>query len=236
MADHDMSLLGPYVLGVLDQEDVRVVEEHLPGCADCQQELSELEKTEEFLGELPPEAFLEGPPVDADLLLQRTLRASRNLADPPAPSSADPRRPRWRLAAASAAVAGAFALGGGGGVLVGRETADKTPNPTQTIVAGSRYATATDASTGARMKTTVEPRAGWSWVNVRVSGLKKGADCELVVTDAEGKTFIAGSWVVSDTAAREGSPFSGGVNVPIGDVASVEVRTAQGEHVVTTAL
>jgi anti-sigma factor RsiW len=232
MTDHDLTLLGPYVLGVLDAAEVHEVEEHLRGCADCRQQVAELEEMKQFLGEVPPEAFLDGPPTDGDLLLQRTLRAARALDDPAVPVVAASRRPRWLMAAASMAVIAAAALGGG--VLIGRQTVDQVPS--QTTVAGSKQATATETSTGVAMATTVEPRAGWSWVNVRITGLKAGAECEMVVTDADGETHVAGSWVVTEEAAREGSKFGGGVLVPIDQVASVEVKTAQGEHVVTTTL
>jgi anti-sigma-K factor RskA len=232
MTDHDQTLLGPYVLGVLEPGDVREVEEHLPGCSDCRQQLVELEEMKQFLGEVPPEAFLDGPPTDGDLLLQRTLRAGRALDDPHVPAVAASRRPRWQMAAASVAVIAAAALGGG--VLIGRESVEYPPN--QQPVAGSIHAVATEASTGATMATTVEPRADWSWVNVRITGLKAGAECEMVVTDTDGETYVAGSWVVSEEAARDGSKFSGGVQVPIDQVASVEVKNTQGEHVVTTSL
>jgi hypothetical protein len=86
------------------------------------------------------------------------------------------------------------------------------------------------------MATTVEPRQGWSWVEVRLTGLQAGAECQLVVTDANGKTYVAGSWWVSVQAARDGSRFSGGVLIPIDQVTSVEVRTVQGKHVVTTPI
>ena len=84
------------------------------------------------------------------------------------------------------------------------------------------------------MATTVEPRAGWSWIKVKLTGLEAGAECEVIVTDENGKTYVAGSWLVSKEAARKGSQFGGGVLVPIDKVASVEVKTVQGEHVVTT--
>jgi anti-sigma factor RsiW len=231
MTDHDQTLLGPYVLGVLDAAEVREVEDHLRGCADCRQQLTELEEMKQFLGEVPPEAFLDGPPSDGDLLLQRTLRAARGLDEPAAPAVTASRRTRWLMAAASVAVIAAAALGGG--VLIGRETAEYASDQ-PTAVAGSRQATATEAST--TMATTVEPRAGWTWVNVSITGLKAGAECEMVVTDTDGEAHVAGSWVVSEEAARKGSKFSGGVLVPIDQVASVEVKTAQGEHVVTTTL
>lgn len=234
MTAHDQTLLGPYVLGALDPEEVRQVEDHLRGCADCREQLAELEETKLLLGEVPPEAFLDGPPTDGDLLLQRTLRAARELEGPSRPAVARSKVPRWFMTAASVAVIGATALGGG--VLIGRETAGNSPTPTVTAVAGSRHASATEASTGATMATTVEPRAGWSWVNVRLDGLKAGAECELIVTDVNGTSRVAGSWVVSEEGARDGSKFSGGVQVPIDQVASVEVKNAQGEHVVTTTL
>lgn len=232
MTDHDQSLLGPYVLGVLEPADVREVEEHLPGCADCRQQLAELEEMKELLGDVPPEAFLDGPPPDGDLLLQRTLRASRGASEPAVSPVAAPKRPRLLLVAASAAVIAASALGGG--VLIGRQTVDQVA--VEAPVSGSQQANATDSATGATMATTVEPREGWSWIKVKLTGLEAGAECEVIVTDENGKTFVAGSWVVSEEAARKGSQFAGGVLVPIDQVASVEVKTAQGEHVVSTKI
>jgi hypothetical protein len=233
MTDHDQSLLGPYVLGVLEPDDVRELEEHLLACTDCRQQLAELEEMKELLGEVPPEAFLDGPPLDGDLMLQRTLRASREAAEPAVSPVAAPKRRRLLLVAASAAVIAASALGGG--VLIGRQTVDDQV-AVEAPVAGSQQANATDSATGATMATTVEPREGWSWVKVKLTGLKAGAECEVIVTDENGKTFVAGSWVVSEEAARKGSQFAGGVLVPIDQVASVEVKTAQGEHVVTTKI
>jgi anti-sigma factor RsiW len=231
MSDHDQSRLGPYVLGALEPDYAGVVEQHLAGCAECRQVVAELEATRDLLGEVPPEAFLDGPPDDGDLVLQRTLRVAR--AGDPMPAAEPPsKRRRWVPAAAAAAVLAAVALGGG--VLIGQRTADS--GVSQSPVAGAKEVEATDSTTGAAMSTTVEPREGWSWVKVQVTGLNEGDECELVVTDQNGKTYVAGSWLVSEKAAREGSRFGGGVLVPIGDVASVEVRTAEGGHVVTTPL
>ena len=236
MSEHDHSQLGAYSLGALEPDEVREVDEHLAGCAECRQELAELDEMKEFLGEVPPEAFLDGPPADGDLLLQRTLREVRAAAVEPeveAPAAASvgtgPKRGRW-LAVAAAVVVIAGALGGG--VLIGRQSVDTTV--ATDVPAGSKQVTATDAQTGAKMATTVEPRAGWSWINVNITGLKAGAVCEMLVTDKAGKTYIAGSWVVSEKSAREGSRFGGGVLLPIDQVKSVEIKTVQGEHVVTT--
>lgn len=236
MSEHDRTQLGAYALGALEPGEVREVDEHLATCAECRTELAELAEMREFLGEVPPEAFLEGPPEGGDLLLQRTLREVRELAAEPAPAPAHGAhaapvkgRSRWLMAAAAVVVvAGALV----GGVALGRQTA---PNP-DAPVAGSKLVTAADTVTGATMATTVEPRAGWSWVRVNIKGLKAGAQCQMFVTDKSGKTWNAGSWLVSEKAAREGSTFGGGVLVPLNKVQSVEIKTLQGKHVVTAKI
>jgi hypothetical protein len=237
MSEHDRSQLGAYVLGALEPDEVRAVDEHLAGCAECRDELAGFEEIKEFLGEVPPEAFLDGPPADGDLLLQRTLREVRaaSAVEPLVevrPTA--PKRSRWLVAAAAVVIIAGAALGGG--ILIGRQSVDQqaTPTPSYTTPAGSKHVTATDAGTGTTMATTVEPRTGWSWIDVKVSGLKAGAECQLLVTDLNGTSYVAGSWVVSAKAASEGSKFGGGVLIPIGQVKSVEIRTVQGQHVVTT--
>ncbi|MEU6603372.1 zf-HC2 domain-containing protein [Streptomyces flaveolus] len=70
-------LLGVYVLGILDVRERAELEEHTAECEVCQMELVELREMEAALYEVPPEAFLEGPPEEGSLLLQRTLRQVR---------------------------------------------------------------------------------------------------------------------------------------------------------------
>ncbi len=187
MSEHERTQLGAYALGALEPHEARELDEHLATCPECRAELAELEEMKQFLGEVPPEAFLDGPPEDGDLLT---------------------------------------------GVLIGRQTVGEPDEPT----AGYKQVTATDSSTGTTMATTVEPRTGWSWIQVQITGLKAGAQCVMLVTDKTGKTWEAGSWVVSEKAAHDGSRFGGGVLVPIDQVKSVEIRTVQGQHVVTTTI
>ena len=229
MSEHDRTQLGAYALGALEPGEVQEVDEHLATCAECRAEVDELEELKEFLGEVPPEAFLDGPPEGGDLLLQRTLREVRALTPEPAPMPVPvKRRSRWLLVAAAVlVVAGAL----GGGVAIGRSTA-----PDNAPVAGSKVVTATDTTTGTTMVTTVEPRPGWSWIRVNLKGLKAGAECEMFVTDTSGRTWGAGSWVVSPKAAREGSAFGGGVLVPFDQVRSVEIKTVQGQRVVAATV
>jgi len=85
----DREALGGYVLGVLDPDETCQVEAHLGTCAGCRAEETLLREVRRALDEIPPEAFLEGPPGD-DLLLQRTLRRMRTERRPPAPRSGGP--------------------------------------------------------------------------------------------------------------------------------------------------
>lgn len=237
MSEHDRTQLGAYALGALEPAEVAAVDEHLATCAECRAELVELNEMKDFLGEVPPEAFLEGPPEGGDLLLQRTLREVREpqVQEPDVrePQTQDPqvrpKRSRWLLvAAAVVVVAGAL----GGGVVLGRSTAPDADQP----VAGSKQVTTSDTTTGVTMAATVEPRAGWTWVKVNVSGLTAGDQCVMVITDKSGASWVAGSWLVSEKAAKSGSAFGGGVLIPPDQVRSVEIRTVQGKHVVTATI
>jgi anti-sigma factor RsiW len=230
MSAHDQSQLGAYALGALDAAEAQAVRNHLAGCADCRDEVAALEEMKQFLGEVPPEAFLDGPPPDGDLLLQRTLREVRAV-ERVERAPARPARSRWLTAAAVVVIA---AAGVGAGVVVGTGLDESDAPPA--AVAGTRERTVTDATTGATMATKVEPRNGWSWVDVKISGLRMGYPCEVRVTDKAGKTYVAGSWLISDKAAREGAGFSGGVAVPVGEVKSVELVTLSGKRMALTTL
>ena len=105
--------LGAHALGLLDPTQSRAVEEHLAGCPACRREWEELRGMVDLLDDVPPEAFLDGPP-DADLVLRRTVRQVR------AEAAAQRRRRRLVLAGAAAVALGVVLAGG---VLLGRETA-----------------------------------------------------------------------------------------------------------------
>jgi anti-sigma factor RsiW len=73
---HNPEELGAHALGLLDPAQSRAVEEHLAGCPACRREWEELRGMVDLLDDVPPEAFLDGPP-DADFMLQRTVRQIR---------------------------------------------------------------------------------------------------------------------------------------------------------------
>jgi hypothetical protein len=239
--EHDRSLFGAYTLGVLDPDEVRAIDEHLATCDECRAELDELAEMKEFLGEVPPEAFLDGPPEDGDLLLQRTLRQVRSESasiDTPQPvPQVKTGRSRGLLAAAAVAVIAGASLGGGVliGQNIGEPSAQVSSTPTGPI-AGEKHATATDAGTGTTMAATVIPKAGWVVVHIKADGLPAGAQCELRVVDKAGHSFVAGSWLVSEKLARQGSTIDGTALVPITQVKSVDVVTIQGKRMVSVPL
>jgi anti-sigma factor RsiW len=224
--EHDRELLGAYALGVLDPDEKRAIDQHVASCADCRHDLDELVEMKESLGEVPPEAFLDGPPEGGDLLLQRTLRAVRQDRS---------RVNRQRLGLIAAGIVALATVAAGAGVLVGRGTQSTvvSPPPATTAPAGTRVVAATDAGTGAKINATVTPAAGWVRVHADVSGIKAGKRCQLIVVARNGTPVVAGSWLVSPKGESDGTKLDGAAIVAPTDVAAVEVVTFDGEKLVS---
>ncbi|MQA12020.1 MAG: anti-sigma factor [Pseudonocardiaceae bacterium] len=230
-AQHHPDLLGAYVLDALDAQEARTVEEHVATCPQCRMEIDELRNLEAALGDVPQEALLDGPPEDADLLLQRTLRQVR------AERGGQNRQRRAVAGVAAAAVALAVL---GGGMVLGRGTAPS-------VVAGqaapaiehppdAKTAAATDQGTGSRMDVWVQPAAGWVRVNATVAGIPAGQRCRLIVVSRDGTREQIGSWLVSEKAAREGTQLDGAALVAPEDVTAVEVENDAGRRFVSVPI
>jgi predicted anti-sigma-YlaC factor YlaD len=225
--DHTNEALGAYVLGALDEAETLQVEAHLATCPECRAYVDELRELSNALGEVPPEAFLDGPPEDGDLVLQRTLRQVRAEKE----SGVQARR---LLVSAAAVVAVAIALGGG--VLLGKGNGQPTPvalppqstgaTPTATTAVGTKqmYGNSGNAS----LIVTVTPAAGWVRVNASVTGIPAGQKCQLVVVSKTGETEVAGSWLVSQKGSVTGTNLDGAALIPPDQVASVQVRNFSG--------
>jgi hypothetical protein len=226
---HDRAQLGAYALGALDPVEARQVHEHLTNCLDCQREVNELMMIRRALDQVPPEAFIDGPPAEGDLLLRRTLRQVR--------TEAPPRRRFSAGLAVAAAVAVAVALGGG--ILLGRETVSTTPvaqPPTSTLPSNARLAEATDPDSGTTMNIALEPRKGWVWVNANVQGLTEGLHCEMYVVSKDGDEILAGGWLVSKEGSANGTDLEGTALIPPDQVKAVEIRTQDGQTMVSVPL
>jgi hypothetical protein len=230
---HDPQLLGAYVLGALDEREARTVEEHLSRCPACRGELDELKAMEAYLGDVPPEALLDGPPEGGDLLLQRTLRQMRT------ERGGAVRRRQFALGAAAAVVA-AVVLGSG--VVVGRSTApitDALPGPTSSASippSGTKSATFTDPNTGARMTVQVKPAAGWVRVNASIGGIPQNEKCRLFVVAKDGHREEMGSWLVSKAGEADGTNLDGAALIAPDDVAAVEVVNFDGKKFVSVSV
>ncbi|MCX4524217.1 MULTISPECIES: zf-HC2 domain-containing protein [unclassified Streptomyces] len=232
---HEEELLGPYVLGVLDDEEVRRLEEHMTGCVRCREEVTALREMEAVLGEVPEEAFLDGPPQGGDLLLQRTLRQVR------AEKTSARRRGGGLVGlAAAAALAAVFWAGTQLGTDDGRSVA-QTPPPSPTVsaaptpVPGTKVASATDNVTGARATVQVTPAAKWVRVHAAVTGVPPGERCRLVVISKDGKRTSAGSWVVGsqENGEGKGAALDGSAAVDPADVKEVLVENEAGTKFVS---
>lgn len=228
---HDRAQLGAYALGVLDPVEARQVHEHIATCHDCQREVNELMMIRRALDQVPPEAFVDGPPAEGDLLLRRTLRRVQEEAPP------HRRFPAGMAVAAAVAVAVAL----GGGVLLGRETVSAPPQaapPTSSpsVAPNARLAEATDPETGTTMNVALEPRKGWVWVNANVKGLEAGLRCEMYVVTKDGEDILAGGWLVSEDGSAKGTLLEGTALVQPDQVDAIEIRTEAGDTMVSVPL
>ncbi len=219
--EHDPGELGALALGLLDPQRTRAVEEHLARCAACRRDLEDLTAVTDLLGEVPPEALLDGPP-DGDLVLQRTLRQIR------AEAAADRRR---RLVPRIAAAVAAVAVLAGGGIAVGRATA---PDPV--VVTAAAPATGVtlrgDGVPGVTMAAVVSPAAGWVRVSANVKGVPRGERCRVIVLARDGRREVAAAWLSSARGEREGTQVDGAAIVAPDQVAGVAVENEAGEEYV----
>ncbi|MFF8258831.1 zf-HC2 domain-containing protein [Streptomyces virginiae] len=233
---HEEELLGPYVLGVLDAEEVRRVEGHMSGCVQCREEVAALREMEAALGEVPEEAFLDGPPQGGDLLLQRTLRQMRGERTGAA---------RRRAGLTGLAVAASLAAVFWAGTQLGAGDPDPValpvpPSPTSSAdpsppPKGTTLHSATDAGTGARMTVQMTPATKWVRLRAAVTGVPPGERCRLIVVSKDGKRTTAGSWVVGsqENGEAKGAGLDGSAAVDRADVKAVMVENEAGRTFVS---
>ncbi|GAA1107029.1 anti-sigma factor family protein [Nocardiopsis metallicus] len=226
--NHDPKPLGAYALGTLNAEEAASLAAHLAGCEPCRAELRELNAVRDTLGELPPEALLDGPPPEGGAAL---LRATVERAGT---ERAVGRRRRALRLALAAVLAGAVLAGVGG--VVGRASA---PAPEQgevtQLAAGTVIAAQENPDTGASATMRLEPEGAGLRLQSFITGIPEGEECELVILTEDGRTEVAAVWTVSAEAEAEGSRPGGFADIDPRDVASVVVRnTADTEFVSIT--
>jgi predicted anti-sigma-YlaC factor YlaD len=225
--------IAGYLMETLSPEEKQRVEEHLAGCAECRSEVESLREWTAALRAVPEPMRLDGPPDDADLLLQRTVRQVRDES-----SGRRHRRTAMVTSAAAAVVAAAIA----GGIVLGRTTAPEpapvaqpsaVPSAATTTPPGTRFAAASDSHTGARISVAIMPAAGWVRINATVAGIAAGERCLLEVVGRDGNAILAGSWVVSPVGAAAGTTLNGSAMIDPAQVASVRVVNTSGRQFVS---
>ncbi|TYB95395.1 anti-sigma factor [Micromonospora sp. WP24] len=227
--------IGGYLMGALDEEQVRQVEEHLAGCAECRTEVESLQEWTMALQAVPDAMLLDGPPEGGDLLLQRTLRQVRS-------ESSGRRQRRGVIFSAAAAVVIAAAVSGG--VVLGRTTADAPqieaqPGPSASVTAtgpGVRNVSASDPQTGARLTVAMTPASGWVRINAAITGIPRGERCRLLVVGKDGSTVLAGGWLVSEKGQADGTTLDGSALIDPEQVDSIRVETVEGKPYVGVKL
>ncbi|MEU4237272.1 zf-HC2 domain-containing protein [Actinoplanes sp. NPDC026619] len=223
--------MAGYLMEMLTPEERRRADGHLTGCAACREEIESLQEWSTALRDIPDEMLLDGPPEDADLLLQRTLRQVRQEAS-------GGRNRRFALVAAAAAAIVVVAVGGG--VILGRGTAPSgTPQAQATassVPAGTRVLTAIDPQTGAHLNSTVTPAAGWVRVSATVTGIPAGERCRLEVVGRDGEPVLAGSWLVSPAGEANGTTLNGSALIDPSQVAAVRVVNMAGKQYVSASV
>ncbi|GED83310.1 anti-sigma factor [Streptomyces sp. 6-11-2] len=203
--------VGAYALGMLDEADAFRFEDHLMECPRCAAQVTEFGPTARqlMLYRRATPRFVHPMTRPGPALLDRLL------GDVARRRRAGRRRVLYGLAASVV-----LAVGG----------------PAVAAVAGhhdgpARYS-ATDATTGVWAEVRAADRDWGSDVEVRVKDGAGPHTCRLVVVGRDGSEQIVTTWNVPPHDART-STVAGGTTMHPGQIDRFEVRTADGQPLVT---
>jgi hypothetical protein len=177
-------LLGVYVVGAIDPADRALVDDHLPGCQACRDELAGLAGLPAMLSRVPaPDverlglesgALVEDPPP-GDLLNSLLRKVSLR------------RRSRlWRGAITVAAAAAIAAAGATAAV----DLAMPRPPAHSEVASGAN----THSGVAAVVDYAATPWGGTT-MRVQVTGIPLGTRCQFWMLGSSGRTF-AGTWTI----------------------------------------
>lgn len=242
--------LGGYLLGALDAEEAARVAEHLAECPRCRAEYDELSELPGLLGTVTPDEAERGVAEPSETGLHRLLARVRRQR------RGDRRRRRIGLVAAAAALVVAVS-GGTWGVATSLENArndqveagdepagepTRPTSPSEPSNAGSpgyepsggeKWSGAgrpggPDADVTADVR--LNPVAWGTKLDVSLTGVAKDEICSLVVVDADGTKWEAGSW---KAAYGDIQRWSGGVALATGEIDRIVVYAHGYRPVVT---
>jgi anti-sigma factor RsiW len=198
--------LGAYVLGALQSDERRGVEEHLRECLACAAEHEEFRSLPALLDRVPSEDLQPVVVAPSPDLFARMSAAAADTG------RARPRRSRTMVLVAAVVLA---VLGVGGGVTawVGGS--------------GGQSATASEGPVRATVTTTADD-AGVS-LEVAVAGLAPGETCRMVVVDRDGGWHEAGKWPASENGNGK---WRGWAAVDDGSLTEVVLYGGHGQELV----
>ncbi|KHL04000.1 anti-sigma factor family protein [Sinomonas humi] len=213
---HDARLaLGAYLLGALDPEEARAVEDHVATCPACQAQIEELETLPALLDGVPSaraEALVEAPVQLNDLpappaLLARVRARRRAL------------RLRWAAALAGAAAA-SLALGVAlGPVVAGVTTAEPPTASPSPSPAASYLITSSD---GAQVDLALV-RKGWGTeLDLVCRGMPSAGVFSVWVVADDGAQERAASWSSTGYAGR--AVLTGATSYQLASIRSIQIR------------
>ncbi|HET8581825.1 MAG TPA: zf-HC2 domain-containing protein [Jatrophihabitans sp.] len=194
-----------YVLGALDEPDRVAFEAHLETCPACQERVADARATTQLLDGLPADAFDE-PVPPPDTLLPGLLRKARRERS---------RRRAFTAAIGGLAAACAIALAvvlwpaGGSSSPPAHSFAAVRPNPI----------TATARLLSREWGTEIDLRCRYA------PGVDAYQPYDLIVKDKDGHSHAAGSWRLEPDKTIT---FTGGTSVPLDEISSVQITTADG--------
>ncbi|GAA1809292.1 zf-HC2 domain-containing protein [Planosporangium flavigriseum] len=219
--------VGAYALGILNPRDSARFEDHLMVCRSCPRELAELSSVAALLSQVDAESLVFAEysgrdPGRAEALVS-AVRTDR-------------RRARSRRALTLAAclaflIAGAFAAVGLGLRPVG------LPGP-QPLTAAAQKLHAIDRFTGTEATVQLAPKRWGSQVTLQVARVDGPVRCRLVAVSKTGQSEVVMGWSVPPGGygtATQPDPLvlHGGTDLQPGDVSRLEIRTVNGNLLVS---
>jgi hypothetical protein len=224
--------LGAYLLGGLDPDEARAVEEHVASCAECRAEIEQLEvlpamldvvpaaRAEDLVEALPPVATEPAPPV----LLSRVRARRRSL------------QLRWAgtlAGAAAASLAGGLALGPVVAPLFAHG-APPTASPAPTTSAPAAATYSLNSPDGAHVDLALV-RKGWGTeLDLVCRGMPYGGVFSVWVVASDGTQDKAASW--SSTSYQGRAVLTGATSYQLASIRSIEIRDAAQNTIASVRL
>jgi anti-sigma factor RsiW len=222
--------LGVYVLGAIEPAERAEVDAHLSVCQRCRDELASLAGLPAMLGRVTEDQIEQlGPPPEEllDSILAKAAEETR----------VQRRSRRFRVLASAAALVVVTGVGVGAVTGVMRDggggTVTKPPPSSSASAAPATTVWGKDPATGVQAQIGMQPKRWGTAFTVRLSGAPYGAHCRLVAIDKHGNTDIAAGWKVEYVGTAD---FAGSSMFQRKDIASVEVRTLEGERLLHVAV